>query len=177
MPVAAVGWASLAHPRASRWVNGGAWKPEAWMDLCAGRRIELQFQGTGARPRLLGRRCGLARGIYNRVNDDDRPTKKQNLSEVQWCLETIISAKGFSAYHTVFVSNPVDLFGWGDTNADLMFTQDASPAGQFVEQGRLRMHAREAELKEVANSKLRSLLAYGDSFNCADVNISDTVLL
>ena len=37
--------------------------------------------------------------------------------------------------------------------------------------------AQEAALKEVANSKLRSLLAYNQSFICADVKIGDTSLL
>ena len=39
------------------------------------------------------------------------------------------------------------------------------------------MMAQEAALKEVANSKLRCLLAYNKSFNCTDVAIGDSVLL
>ena len=39
------------------------------------------------------------------------------------------------------------------------------------------MMAQEAALKEIANSRLRRLLAYNKSFTCADVKIGDTVRL
>ena len=52
----------------------------------------------------------------------------------------------------------MDLFGWEGADADLMFAQDTSLAGQFVQQRKLRMRAQEAALQEVAKSKLRRLL-------------------
>ena len=64
-----------------------------------------------------------------------------------------------------FGPNPVDSFVWGDGNEDLLFAQDASLAGQFVQRWKLRMRAQEATLKEVANSKLRRLLARNKTFN------------
>ena len=38
------------------------------------------------------------------------------------------------------------------------------------------MMAQEAALKEVANSKLRRLLAHNKTFNCTDIKVGDTVL-
>ena len=136
--------------------EGGKWKHEIWTDLRAERRIELQFRGAGAHPWILERRNGLARGIYSRLVDD-RFASRQILSEVQWGLNTLISAGGFPANQMVFGSNPFDLFGWDGRDGDLIFTQDTSLPGQFVQQWELRMRAREAALKEVANSK---------SYNC-----------
>ena len=77
----------------------------------------------------------------------------------------MLSASGSSAYQRAFGSNPVDFFGWEDGGDDLLFAQDASLAGQFVRQWKLRMQAQEAALKEVANSKLRRLLAHKKTFN------------
>ena len=72
---------------------------------------------------------------------------------------------GCSACELVFGSNAVDLFGRRDTDEDLLFAQDASSLGLFVRRWKLRMIAREAALKEVANNKLRRLLAHGRSFD------------
>ena len=68
------------------------------------------------------------------------------------------------------------LFGWEDNDEDLMFAQDASVAGQFVQQWKLRMRAQGAALREVADSKLRRLLAYNKSGNCADIHVGDSAL-
>ena len=57
----------------------------------------------------------------------------------------------------VFGSNPLDLFGRGDAGGDLMFAQDTSLAGQFVQRWKLRIRAQEATLKDVTDSKLRRL--------------------
>ena len=124
-----------------------------------GRRIKLHSQCVGAHPWALGRRNGFANGIYNRLVDGDRFLSRPILSEVQWWPNTLLSPSGFSAYQMVFGSNPVDLFGWEDVDEDLLFAQDTALAGQFVQQWKLRMRAHEATLKQVANSKLRRLLA------------------
>ena len=42
------------------------------------------------------------------------------------------------------------------------------PGGRYVQQWELRMQAQEMTLKKVAISKVRGLLAYNKSFNCAD---------
>ena len=81
------------------------------------------------------------------------------LSEAQWCLNTAKPPGGFPAYQMVFGSNPADLFGQADNDEDLMFTQDTSLAWQLVQQWEFRTRAQEADLKEVAISKLRRLLA------------------
>ena len=57
-----------------------------------------------------------------------------------------------------------------------MFAQETSLAGQFVQLWKLRMRAREVAAKEVANSKLRRLFAYNESFNCADINLGGSAL-
>ena len=134
------------------------------------------FQGVGAHPWILERRNGLARGIYNRLHAEKFYSGAQILSEVQWCLNTMVSASGFSAYQLVFGSSPMDLYGWDDTDEDLLFAQDTSISGQFVHQWQLRMRAQEASLKEIANSKLRRLLAYNKTFDCVDIKVGDTAL-
>ena len=53
-------------PKGIQMDGGGEWKNEIWTDVCADRRIKLQFQGVGAHLWLLERRNGLARGIYCR---------------------------------------------------------------------------------------------------------------
>ena len=69
----------------------------------------------------------------------------------------------------------MDPYGWGDQDEGLLFAQDASVPGRRAQQWELRMLAREAALKEVANSKLRGLLAYNKTRNCADVKIGNSV--
>ena len=140
------------------------------------RRTKLVFQGAGAHPWILERRNGLARGIYNRLKADRYYTGPQILAEAQWRLNTLVSASGYSAYQLVFGSNPMDLYGWDDSEDDLLFAQDASISGQFVQQWQLRIRAQEAALKEIANSKLRRLLAYNKTFESVDSKEGDVVL-
>ena len=116
---------------------------------------------------MLERRNGLARGIYNKLVEDDRFSSEKILGEVQWRLNAMLSSSGFSAYQMVFGSNPVDLFGWDDSDEELLFAQDTSLVGQFANHSgnligrtsewKLRMRAQEATLREVANSKLRPI--------------------
>ena len=73
-----------------------------------------------------------------------------------------------------FGSNPADFFGWGGGDEDLLFAQDTSLAGQFVQQWKLQMRAQEATLKEVANSKFRRFLARNKTSNCAEIDVGDT---
>ena len=114
--------------------EGGEWQNEVRADYCSERRIKLLFQGVGAHPWLLERRYGLARGIYKRLAEDDRLSSEKISGEVQWCLNTMLSTSGFSAYQMVFGSNPADLFGSEDVDKDLPFAQDAPKSGQCVQQ-------------------------------------------
>ena len=107
---------------------------------------------------------------------DDRFSGRQVLTEAQWCLNTMISASGYSAVQLVFGSNPADLVRWGDHGDDLLCAPDSAVSGQFAQRWKLRMMAQEAALKEVAKSKLRRLLAYNKTFNCADIKVGDSVL-
>ena len=70
----------------------------------------------------------------------------------------------------------MDLYGWDDSDDDLLFAQDTSISGQFVHQWQLRIRAQEAALKEIANSKLRRLLAYNKTFDSVDIKVGDEVL-
>ena len=135
------------------------------MDLCADRYIKLQYQGVGAQPWILERRNGLARGIYGR----------QLISDVQFCLGAMLSTTGLSAYHPEFGSNPADNFGRGDGDENLLFAQDASLSGQFVAQRGLRIVAQKAALTEIANSEMRGILAFKNSFDGADVSADVSV--
>ena len=71
----------------------------------------------------------------------------------------------------------MDLFGWGDTGEDSLFAQDTLVSGQSVQQWTLRMTTQEAALKEVANRRLRRLLALNKSFHRTDVGIGDLFFL
>ena len=93
-----VGWARFGPPKCLQMDGGGEWENEVWADYCTERRIKLLFQGVGAHPWLLERRNGLARGIYNRLVEDDRFSSEKILGEVQWCLNTVLSTSGFSAF-------------------------------------------------------------------------------
>ena len=156
--------------------EGGEWQNEIWTDLRSEHRIQLLFQGVGAHSCILERRNGITHGIYCRLVADDRFSGWQILPKVQWCVDTLVSSGGYSAYQMVSGSNPADRMGWDDRGADLLFAQDASLSGQLAHQWTLRMTAQEAARKEVANSKLRRLLAHSMSFSCTDVAIGDCVL-
>ena len=71
---------------------------------------------------------------------------------------------------------PSDFFGLGDGDEDLLFAQDTSLAGQFVQPWKLRTRAQEATLKEAADGKIRRLLARNETFNCAEIDVGDIVL-
>ena len=88
----------------------------------------------------------------------------------------MISASGYSAFRPVFGSNQADPYGRDAQEEDLLFAQDTPVSGHFAQQKELRMMAHEAAPKEAANSKLRRLLAYKKTSNCADIRIGDFVL-
>ena len=121
--------------------EGGERENDLWRDLCVTRRIKLVLQGAGAHPWTLERR------IYNRLKADRFCTGSQILTEVQRCLNTMVSASGYSAYQLAFGSNLMDLYGWGDSDEDLLSAQDTSISGQFVQQWQLRIRAQEAGLR------------------------------
>ena len=110
-------------------------------------------------PWILGGRNGLAPGIYNRLKEDDRFSGAQLPAGAQWRRNTLFPGSGFSAYQMVFGSNPADGYGWGGKDGDLTFAEDAPLSGQFAQRWKLRMVAQEAAQKEIANSRLRRLLA------------------
>ena len=63
----------------------------------------------------------------------------------------------------------------GAKGGERMFSQDTSFSGEFVQQWKLGMRAREAALNGVADSKLRRLLAYNKSSDCAEIAVGDSV--
>ena len=108
---------------------GGIRKHEIRTDHCSERRVEPQFQGVSVHPRILERRNGRARGIYNRLMSVDRFQRRQIPSEVQWCLNALMLAGEFSVYQTVFGPNTVDLFGRDAGDGDFLCVQDPSLSG------------------------------------------------
>ena len=81
----------------------------------------LRSQGVGARPWVLGRRNGLARGIRNRSAADGRFSGEQILSEAQWCLGPQL----------VFGSNSADLFRREGKGANMLYEKETSTSEQF----------------------------------------------
>ena len=146
-------------PKCIQMDEGGEWQSEVRTDYCPERLIELFPLGLGARPRILGRRNGLARGIHSRLIADDRRTGSQILPEAQWRLNAMIPASGYSAFQLVIGPNPVDLYGWGDQDEDSFCAQGASVSWPFAQPWKLRVMAQEAASKEVAKRKLRRRLA------------------
>ena len=84
--------------------EGEEWRNEVWADLCSKSRIKIHFQGVGARPWVLGRCDGPARGIYNFLMADGRGPGKQLPSEVQWCRSALISVGAYPVCHMGFGS-------------------------------------------------------------------------
>ena len=70
----------------------------------------------------------------------------------------------FSAHQMAFGPNTVGPFTWRDDESDWKFSQDTSISGEFVQRRKVRATAREAALEEIANSRLRCVLAYTQSF-------------
>ena len=140
-------------------------------------KLPYQVAYQGAHPWISQRRNGLARGIYNRMHADGRFAGRQLIPEVHFCLNTVLSTNGFSAYQLVFGSNPGDNFGWGAEDGDFFFAQNTSPPGQFVAQWELRMVAQEAALRTLANSMLRRIRAFNNSFDGAGGRVGDEVFI
>ena len=63
-----------------------------------------------------------------------------------------------------------------DGGSDVDSAQGFSPGGQFVQQVKLRMVAREAALREIAKSKSLRPSAQNKSFDCADVKAGAPVI-
>ena len=101
---------------------------------------------------------------------------KAILAGAQWRLDSMLSDCGFSAYRAVCGHDPVDLFGREAGDEDLMFAQDTSLAGQFVQQLELRRKAQGATLEEIGNGGLRRFLSHNKTFNCAEIDVSDMAL-
>ena len=100
---------------------------------------------------------------------DGRYAGRQLITGIQFCLNTMLASNGFSAYLIAVGSNPADNFGWGEEDEDLLYAQDTSLSGQFAAQWKLRMLAQKAALKEIANGKLRRILAFKNSLDSVDV--------
>ena len=69
-----------------------------------------------------------------------------------------------------------DLYLRQDGDSDLNFAHDASASGQCVQQWMRRIAAKESASREIADGKLRLLLARKKSFDFADVKVGDFVL-
>ena len=72
MLLALLGLGLSGSPKSIQINDGGVWRNEVRTDLCSARRIKVRYHGVGARPWILDRRNGLARGILPRVVSHDR---------------------------------------------------------------------------------------------------------
>ena len=128
---------------------------ETRTDFRTERRIKLQFRGACAHPWPLGRRDGIACGIYDRLAADGRFLDQADSPRSSVAPEHSLLCEW------VFGSP----FGFW-----------IQARGSCVQQRKLRMMAREAAAKEVANRKPRQLSAHRKSFNCADAQVVDSVV-
>ena len=64
----------------------------------------------------------------------------------------------------------------GDKDEDLPLAQDSSLSRLVAQRRKLRMMAQGAALEEIANSRLRRLLAYNKSFVRTDLKIASSAL-
>ena len=98
-------WGALTAPRFTvfgkahcmHMDSGGKWEDEAWGYLRSERNARLQLLGTGAHPRMLRRRNGLARGTFDRLRGDGRLVDRAILNEVQHCLNATLNHGGPTA--------------------------------------------------------------------------------
>ena len=160
--------------RALQTDGGGERGNEAGADSCKEREIRLQFRQGGDRPCSLGRRNGLAGGMYNRLAVDGRFLYRAIINEERFRPNAMMSHGGFSAYWMVFGSNPEDSYLGRDEDSDLDFAQDTSASGQFAQLWKLRTSAQEATLTEIRNGKSRPPLARIKTFGCKDVQVGDS---
>ena len=76
----------------------------------------------------------------------------------------------------IFGANLAGLSEWGDKDEDLPLAQDSSLSRLVAQRRKLRMMAQGAALEDIADSRLRRLLAYNKSFVRADLKIASTAL-
>ena len=149
---------------------GGGWHSKY------GRNIRPQFQGKRAHPQMLARRNGLARGIYNRLREDDRFAGRAIANEVPYPLNAMLKRRGFPAPRIVFGSNPADLYPRQDTGADLDFVQNMSVTSHFTPRWKLGLIAQGAMPTGTANSKLRRNLNRNQSFGRTGIRVGDSAI-
>ena len=71
--------AVFGEHRIIQMVEGGEWQNDLCVDLRADRYIKLQSHGAGSHPWISGRRNGLAREIFNRMQANGRYAGRQLL--------------------------------------------------------------------------------------------------
>ena len=89
---------------------------EAW-GVFRSSRIAI-FGGPNCIQMIEGSKWGnenrLARGTRNRLAAGDKFPSGQILPEVQWRLDTLLSASGYSAQRPALGSNPANAVGFGE---------------------------------------------------------------
>ena len=89
---------------------------------------------------------------YNRLVADGRSPSTEILTAARYCLKTLLSPSGYSAYQLVFGSNPADRYGRLGGDDGLLSTQDTSVSGRLAQQWTLRAMAQKKALTEMATS-------------------------
>ena len=81
--------------RCFRMDSGGEWMREVGAGLRSERNSRLQFQGKDAHPWMLGRRNGLARGIYNKLHEDGHFAGRVIFNDAHYCLNAMLNQMAF----------------------------------------------------------------------------------
>ena len=109
------------------------------------------------------------------MTGDGFPSKRI-LSEVQYCLDTLLPASGFPIYRIISGSDSGAPFTRVGDGEDLLITQDLSLLGNLAQQCKLRVMAQEDASQGTGDGRLRGLMAYNKSLNCAGAKVGDSVV-
>ena len=95
-------------------------------DFRTGSQFHFQFQWRDARPCLMVRRYGPARGIYDWLAADGRPPQPRDFARSAVPAEYPAASQKVFGRRIAFGSNPVDLCKRHGDDSHLEFAQDTS---------------------------------------------------
>ena len=125
---------------------------------------------------MIGRRNGLARGIYNHSAADVRFSGPAVLREEQFSLNAVPRHGGFPAYQMELKPNRTDSYTRKDDDSNLDSVYDTSTSGQFAQQWKLRALAQGATLKEIAKIRLRRFVLRNGTPECTNAHAAGPII-
>ena len=114
---------------------GGERTNEVWTDFCTGRQNRLRNRGI----RNVATACA--------ISDEER-----------FRLHVTLSRSGFSVFQMVIRSYTVDIYAWRGSEVDAGFAQDTYVSSHFTLQRRVQAMAHQAMLKDMAKSKMDTII-------------------